>query len=94
MRDAPAGEVGELCGPGGVGPLPDVQPHVSLDECEGVRWKGPAEDGEIERRTEKRSPHPLHVPPGFQGWIEVAARDGQRGVHFRRVARRPQAAGA
>src|SRR6266581_2473951 len=78
-------------------PIPPraVEPRCIVDielrpDPDGER--GPPEDREIERRAEKRSPHALHVPPGFQGWIDVPARHGQRAVHFCRVASRAQAA--
>ena len=66
MCNATVGEVRELSRSSSVGSLSNVQPKVSLDEGEGVRWKGPTEDREIERRAEKGSAHALHVPPGFQ----------------------------
>ena len=69
MRDATPGEVGKLSGPRGAGPLPDVEPHLGLDEHKGIRRKGPPENGEIERRTEKCSMHPLDIPPGFERWV-------------------------
>ena len=59
MRDAPSGEVGELSGSGGIRPLPDVQPHFALDEHEGIRWKGPPQNREIERRLVEDSARPL-----------------------------------
>ena len=92
MRGAPGGKVAELGGPGGVGALSDVQPHFSLDEHKGVRRKGPPENGEIDRRTEKRAAHALHIPPSFQCRVDVAAGRRQRRVNLSRVASAAHAA--